>query len=132
VALVRARVRLSETRESYSSIALVDVGARMTLIDKSLAERVGIQFTGRAINFASVSGHVVKALEAVIPELEIEGEALKYEAVAVAEVPERVREVLRKSEMDENVIVGLLTIERANMMPDTATGVLRRVESFIL
>lgn len=83
----------------------------MTLIDKSLAERVGVQFTGRAINFASVSGHVVKTLEAVILELEIEGEALKYEAVAVAEIPESVREVLRKSEMDENVIVGLLTIE---------------------
>jgi hypothetical protein len=47
-------------------------------------------------------------------------------------VPERVREVLRKSEMDENVIVGFLTIERASMVPDTATGVLRRVESFIL
>jgi hypothetical protein len=125
-------VRLSGTRESYSSIALVDAGARMTLIDKSLAERVGVQFTGRVVNFVSVSGHVVKALEAVIPELEIEGEALKYEAVAVAEVPERVREVLRKSEMDENVIVGFLTIERASMVPDTATGVLRRVESFIL
>jgi hypothetical protein len=70
-------VRLSGTRESYSSIALVDAGARMTLIDKSLAERVGVQFTGRVVNFVSVSGHVVKALEAVIPELEIEGRGVE-------------------------------------------------------
>jgi len=104
----------------------------MTLIDKSLAERVGVQYTGRVIDFVSVSGHVVRALEAVVPEFEIEGELLKCEAVAVAEVPERVKEVLRKSEVDENVVVGVLTIERASMVPDTATGTLRKVESFIL
>ena len=130
--LVKARVRLSGARGSYSSTALADTSARMTLIDKSLAERVGVQYTGRVIDFVSVSGHVVRALEAVVPEFEIEGELLKYEAVAVAEIPERVKEVLRKSEIDENVMVGVLTIERANMVPDTATGTLRKVESFIL
>jgi len=132
VTLVKARVRLSGARGSYSSTALADTSARMTLIDKSLAERVGVQYTGRVIDFVSVSGHVVRALEAVVPEFEIEGELLKYEAVAVAEIPERVKEVLRKSEIDENVMVGVLTIERANMVPDTATGTLRKVESFIL
>jgi hypothetical protein len=130
--LVKAKVRLSGVMESYSSNALTDTGARMTLIDRSLAERVGVQYTGRVIDFVSVSGHVVKALEAVVPELEVEGEVLRYEAVAVAEVPERVKEALRKSGIDENVIIGLLTIERANMMPDATTGTLRRVESFIL
>jgi len=132
VTLVKARVRLSGARGSYSSTALADTSARMTLIDKSLAKRVGVQYTGRVIDFVSVSGHVVRALEAVVPEFEIEGELLKYEAVAVAEIPERVKEVLRKSEIDENVMVGVLTIERANMVPDTATGTLRKVESFIL
>jgi hypothetical protein len=104
----------------------------MTLIDRSLAERIGVQYTGRNIDFVSVSGHVVKASEAVVPELEIEGEVLKYEALAVAEIPEKVKEALRKSEIDENIIIGILTMERANMMPDTAMGTLRRVESFIL
>jgi hypothetical protein len=130
--LVKARVRLSGARESYSSTALADTGARMTLIDRSLAERIGIQYTGRTINFVSVSGHVVEALEAVVPELEVEGEALRYEAVAVAEIPEKVKETLRKIGLDDCVIVGILTIERANMIPDTTTGTLRRVESFIL
>jgi hypothetical protein len=130
--LVKARVRLSGVKEGYSSTALTDSRARMTLIDRSLAERIGVQYTGRVIDFVSVSGHVVKALEAVVPELEVEGETLKYEAVAVAEIPERVQEALRESAIDENIIIGILTIERANMIPDTKTGTLRRIESFIL
>jgi hypothetical protein len=62
---------------------------------------------------------------------EVEGEVLKYEIVAVAGIPENVKRVLSQSELDENVVVGLLTIERANMVPDTTTGTLRRVESFM-
>lgn len=130
--MVRARVRLSGVRGSYSAVALADTGARMTLVDRSLAERVGVEYTGRALSFVSVSGHPVKALEAVVPELEVEGEALRYEAVAVAEIPEVVKRVLRESRLDENVVLGLLTLERASMVPDAATSTLRRVEAFIL
>jgi|GEM_PF-455731 len=132
MALVKAKARLSGVKESYSSTVLTDTVARMTLIDRSLAERVGVQYTGRKIDLFTVSGHVVKALEAVVFELEVEGEVLKYEAVAVADIPEKVREALRGSGVDENMIIGLLTIERANMIPDTTTGTLRRTESFIL
>jgi len=129
--LVKAKVRLSGVKESFSSMVLIDTGARMTLIDRSLAERIGVQYTGRIIDFVSVSGHVVRALEAVVSELEIEGEVLKYDVLAVTDIPEKVKEILRKSEIDENIIIGVLTIERANMIPDTTTGTLRRVESFI-
>jgi hypothetical protein len=130
--LVKAKVKLSGVRGSYSSTALTDTGARMSLIDKSLAERVGVQYTGRTIDFISVSGHIVRASEAVVSELEVEGEVLRYEALAVTEIPEKVKEALRRSGFDENIIIGILTIERANMIPDTATGALRRVESFII
>jgi len=129
--LVKAKVRLSGVKESFSSTVLINTGARMTLIDRSLAERIGVQYTGRIIDFVSVSGHVVRALEAVVSELEIEGEVLKYDVLAVTDIPEKVKEILRKSEIDENIIIGVLTIERANMIPDTTTGTLRRVESFI-
>jgi len=74
----------------------------------------------------------VKALEAVVPELEVEGGALRYEAVAVAEIPEAVKRVSRENWLDENVVLGLLTLKRASMVPDAATGTLRRVEAFIL
>jgi predicted aspartyl protease len=130
--LVKARVRLSGVKEGYSSTALTDTGARMTLIDRSLAECIGVQYTGGIIDFVSISGHVVKALEAIVPELEVEGEKVKYEAVAVAEIPEKVKEVLKESAVDEKIIIGILTIERANMVPDTTTGTLKKVESFIL
>lgn len=132
LALVRARVRLLSARGGYSSEALVDTGARMSLVDRLLAERVGVEYTGRSINFVSVSGHIVKASEAIIPEFELDGEALKYEAVAVAGMPRGVKEALKDSGLDENLVVGLLTLERAGMIPDTASGRLERVGSFIL
>ena len=129
--LVKARVGVSGSRGSYSSIALVDTGARMTLVDRLVAERVGVEHTGRILGFTSISGHIVKAVEATVPVFEVEGEVLKYEIVAVAGIPENVKRVLSQSGLDENVVVGLLTIERANMVPDTTTGTLRRVESFM-
>jgi hypothetical protein len=104
----------------------------MGLLDRLLAEKVGVEYTGRAINFISISGHIVKGLEVLVRQIDIEGEALKYEPVVVAEIPETVKEVLRNSELDENVVIGILTLERANMIPDAASGTLRRIESFIL
>jgi len=129
--LVKAKVKLSGAKESYSSTVLVDSGARMSLLDKQLAEKMGVEYTGREINFLSISGHTVKGLEAIVPKIEVEKEALKYEPVAVAEIPKAVKEALRTSELDENFIIGILTLERANMITDTTTGTLKSVESFI-
>jgi len=128
---VKAEVKLLGSKESYSSTVLVDSGARMSLLDKHLAQKMGVEYTGREINFLSISGHTVKGLEAIIPKIEVEGEVLKYEPVAVAEIPKAVKEALRTSELDENLIIGILTLERANMITDTTKGTLRRVESFI-
>ena len=131
--LVKSRVRLLGTRADYSTDrALADSGARMSLVDRLLAERIGVQYTGREISFVSISGHSVKAMEAVVSELEVEGEALRYEAIAVSEIPGIVKETLKKNGLDENMVVGVLTLERANMIPDTTTGKLEKVESFIL
>lgn len=130
--MVRAEVNLSGPKGSYSAAALVNSGARMSLLDRSLAEKVGVEYTGREIGFVSVSGQTVKGSEAIVPEVNVNGEALKYEPVAVAEIPTTVKEALRDSGLDENVIIGILTLERANMMPDTSTGILRRVKAFIL
>ena len=57
---------------------------------------------------------------------------LKYEPMAVAEIPKNVKETLKENQLDENIILGVLTLERANMIPDITTGTLKRVESFIL
>jgi len=131
--IVRAAVRLVGLRNSYTvDSALVDTGARMTLMDRSLAEHLGVVYTGRKLSFVSASGHRVEAVEALIPEFILEGEALKYEAVAVTEIPGEVREALRRSGLEELLIVGLLTLERAGMKPNPVTGRLERVEGFII
>jgi acid stress-induced BolA-like protein IbaG/YrbA len=132
VTVVKARISLRGSKDSYSSIALVDTGARMTLVDRLLAERIGVVYTGRVLSLISISGHILKALEAVVPELEVEGEVLKYEAIAVSDIPEDVKKVLKESNLDENIVIDLLTIERASMVPDTTTGTLRKVESYII
>jgi len=130
---VRAAVRLAGLKSSYTvDSALVDTGARMTLIDRSLADHLGVIYTGRKLSFISASGHRVEAVEALIPELVLEGEALKYEVVAITEIPEEVKEALRRSGLDELLIVGLLTLERAGMKPNPVTGRLERVEGFII
>lgn len=93
---------------------------------------MGVEYTGRKITFISISGQVVEADEAMVHEFVVEGERLKYEVIAVAKIPERVKGTLVESDLDPNVIVGLLTLERANLLPDTTTGKLKKVESFIL
>jgi len=104
----------------------------MTVVDRGLAEHLGVEFTGRKLGFISVPGHRVEAFEAIVPEVVLEGEALRYEAVAVTEIPKAVKDILRRYGMDENIIIGLLTLGRAGVIPNTAVGRLERVESFIL
>jgi len=133
MAVVGAAMKLTGSENSYiASNVLVDTGARMTLVDRSLAEHIGVEYTGRRLDLISVSGHRVEAVEALIPELVLESEVLRYEAVAVAEIPKEVREALRRDELDEHLVLGLLTLERAGMRPNPATGRLERVESFII
>ena len=131
--LVKARVRLSGASGSYSTeSALADSGSRMSLIDAKLADKLGVEYTGRELSFISISGHALRAREAIVRELEVEGELLKSEAVAVAEVPEAVRESLRKAGLDGSVIIGVITLERANLVPNVATGKLEKAPAFML
>jgi predicted aspartyl protease len=129
---VRASVKIGGLKTTSSSLALIDTGAKMTVLDSELANKVGVEYTGRKITFISISGQAFEASEATIRELVVDGETLKYEAVAVGKIPERVKETLTESDLDPNMIIGLLTLGRANLLPDIATGRLRKVESFIL
>ena len=72
--LVRASVKLRGLKASYSTNnALVDSGARMTIVERRIAEYVGVEYTGRRVNFLSISGHEVRASEAIVSEMDIEG-----------------------------------------------------------
>ena len=130
--LVKARVRLRGARVVHEAEALVDTGARMSILSDRLAGEIGVELTGRELSFISISGHRLRAREALVQELELEGVPLRYAVVAVAELPEPVRTVLREAGLNEEMVIGLLTLERANLVPDPTTGALRRVEAFIL
>lgn len=56
--LVRAEVSLRGVKEAYSSTALVDAGARMSLVDEALADKLGVQYTGRELAFISIPAQV--------------------------------------------------------------------------
>jgi predicted aspartyl protease len=129
--IVRARVSFKGTRGSKDCIALVDTGAAMTVIDRSLAENVGVTYTGRRRSLVSATGHKLEGEVAIVRELVVEDEVLDYEKVMVVELSGDVRKVLRELGVDDSVIIGLTTVELAGLMPDTATGRLKKVETFL-
>jgi len=69
MALARARVYLRGYKRSYSSTALVDTGARMTLIDRLFAEEIGVECTGRILSFISISGLYLVSLRRLLRRL---------------------------------------------------------------
>jgi predicted aspartyl protease len=129
--IVRTRVSLKGMRGSKDCIALVDTGAAMSVIDRSLAENVDVTYTGRRRSLVSATGHKLEGEVAIVRELIVEDEVLDYEKVIVVELSGDVRKVLRELGVDNSVIVGLTTVELAGLMPDTATGRLKKVETFL-
>ena len=129
--VVKARVVVSGFKGSRECTALVDTGAAMTVIDRGVAEEVGVMHTGRRRALISASGHKLDGEVVVIRELSIEGEVLDYEKALAVELSREVKEVLRGLGVDENIIVGLATVELAGFIPDTAAGKLRKVEAFL-
>jgi predicted aspartyl protease len=129
--IVRTRVSSKGMRGSKDCIALVDTGAAMTVIDRSLAEEVGVTYTGRRRSLVSATGHKLEGEVAIVRELVVEDEVLDYEKVMVVELSGGLRKVLREIGVDDSVIIGLTTVELAGLMPDTATGRLKKVETFL-
>jgi predicted aspartyl protease len=74
--IVRTRVSLKGMRGTKDCIALVDTGAAMTVIDRSLAENVGVTYTGRRRYLVSATGHKLEGEVAIVRELVVEDEVL--------------------------------------------------------
>ncbi|MBS7638339.1 hypothetical protein KEJ49_05590 [Candidatus Bathyarchaeota archaeon] len=95
----KAEFKLTRDRESIEGLALADSGAWYTVIDRGLAEKVGVRYTGlnRAKdNFNSFSGHRIDCQEAVLNSITLEGKAAPSELVAICSIPDPVRELLRR------------------------------------
>ncbi len=105
---------------------LVDTGASMTVIDSSLADEVGVEFTGKERALVTASGHKLVGRVAIVKELIIEGESLDYERVLVLSFSEDLKKLLKELDVDQTIILGVTTLESAGLVPDPATGRLRR------
>lgn len=129
--IVKAEVTLRGSKSSEKCVALVDTGALMTVIDKGLADAIGITLTGRKRSLTSATGHKLKGEIAIVKELTVEDEILDYEKVLVVEFDGEVRKALRKIGVDDSIILGVTTVELASFIPDTAKGKLRKIEAFL-
>ena len=130
--IVKAKLRLEGLEEHSEGIALVDTGASVTLVDREVADKVGVTPVKRTFTLATASGHKMEGELAVISKLIIEGEELPYAHLLLLEIPEEVKEMLRSKQLSDWAIIGLTTLELLNLVPDTTTRKLKKAESFML
>jgi predicted aspartyl protease len=123
--IVKAAFRLEGLKERVEDKALVDTGASVTIVDKSVADMIGVTYTGRMLSLTTASGHKMQGELAVVKRLIIDQEELPYAHLLVLEIPSSVKEMLRSKQLCEWGIIGLTTLELLNLMPDSATGKLK-------
>ncbi len=124
---IKLLIKLRGSKGHYEATALMDSRLSTTILDRSLADQVGVSFTGVKVNLTPFYGEV-EAEQAVIEELTVSDTPLESELVAVASIPERAKELLRRLHVDPRLIVGLSTIERAGFVPDPSFGALRKAD----
>ncbi len=132
MAIVRARLRLEGMKGNSEGVALVDTGASVTIVDREVADRVGVNYVKRTLMLTTASGHKMEGELAVIEKLIVEKEELPYAHLLIMKIPEEVKEMLRSKQLSDWGIIGLTTLELLNLMPDTTTGKLKKTESFML
>lgn len=129
--IVISYVELKGLKGSAKCRALVDTSAAMTVIDKRLAEALGVMYTGRKRTLTSATRHKLEGEVAVVRELTIDGETLDYERVLVVEFNEGVKKTLSGLGVHDSIIIGVTTVEAASLIPDVTTGRLRKAEAFL-
>jgi len=129
--IVKAKFRLEGLKKHIEDTALVDAGASVTIIDKHVADMIGVTCTRRLLALTTASGHKMKGELAIVRRLVIDGEELPYGHLLILEIPEEVKEMLKSKQLCDWGIIGLTTLELLNLMPDTATGKLKKSEFFM-
>jgi predicted aspartyl protease len=76
--VVRAKVAVKGLKGFREGTTSVDTGAAMTVVDRGVADAVGVMYTGRRM-LISAAGHRLEGEVTIVKELNIEGEVLDYE-----------------------------------------------------
>ena len=71
--IVRAKIVLRGFKSSREGVALVDAGAAMAVVDRGVADTVGVMYTGKRRMLMSATGHRLEGEVAIVRELNIEG-----------------------------------------------------------
>jgi predicted aspartyl protease len=129
---VKAKVVIRGSKGSAELTALVDAGSSMTVVDRGLAEAIGVEYTDRERVIVTASGQEIVSKVAIVKELIVEDEPLKFERVLVMDFSENVKEGLKNLGVSDSMVLGMATLESAGFMPDTTTGKLRRIKLLLI
>ena len=128
---MKARATVIGFKDRIEGTVLVDTGASLTLLDRRIAEIVGVKSVGRTVNVVA-DGHELVAELAILEKLTVEGEELPYAYVAVLEFPNSLRQKLRELSLVDWRMLGLSTLELLQLAPDVRTGTLRKTTAFAI
>ena len=118
---VRARFRVEGNRNAYEGHALVDTGACYTVIDVTLADKIGVRYTGLQHVITSFSGHRIEGREAIVALLEVEGRRAPSELLVVCRFPDSVRTLLHQHDACDALVLGVHTLQRVHLVVDPTT-----------
>lgn len=127
--LVKARFRIVGFKSFVEGVALVDTGATFTILDKSVADTIGVRYIGKKIRIAVADGHEIEGELAIVDKLAIEDEELPHVYVVVTELSDKVKEVLRRAGLCDYLIIGVTTLELLQLVPDPTTDKLQKNSS---
>jgi len=99
----------------------------MTVVDRGLAEAIGVEYTDRERVIVTASGQEIVSKVAIVKELIVEDGPLKFERVLVMDFNENVKEGLKNLGVSDSMVLGMTTPE-----PDTTTSKLRRVKLLLI
>ena len=130
--IVKAKVKAIGPRRSVEGLALVDTGSSLTLIDREVADSIGVKHLGRKVKIIVADGHELHAELTIVDRLIIEGEELPYTHVATPSFTEELKERLRELELSDWCIIGPTTLELLQLTPNPTTGTLRKSTALLL
>lgn len=73
--IVRARVRVEGFEKAREGMALVDTGASVTILDRGVAEDIGVEITKMKRALVTASGHRVEGVVGILRKMALEEDA---------------------------------------------------------
>jgi predicted aspartyl protease len=129
---VKAKIMVVGSKDRAEGVALVDTGASLTLLDRRVAEAVGVELIGRKVRVVVANGHELTGELAILKKLVVDSEELLYAYTAILEFPDNLREKLRELGLINWCILGLATLELLRLIPDITTGMLRKTTALLI